>query len=205
VLINEDSPCTVCEKKGFICTKEDKIRGPKTEQRNRSNGNPSTSEVPGQFVFSVNLPPSMRPAEPIRTPNGFREGEGSPMDQPSETFLNTNVLQAPDKIVDGGYTIMRDSGQFYRDMYNDAKLKAEPANIPWDDWLVFDSCMAPRIGREATQSAYMPVRTCLLYYLLKFPGAYGGNLFLFSLVVNVALFAIFLTCLFFWRRRICNK
>jgi len=106
VFINEDSPCTVCEKKGFICTKENKIRGPKTEQRNRSN-NLSTSEVPGQFVFSVNLPPSIQPAEPIRMPNDFREEECSTMAQPSETFLNTNLLLVSDEIADGRKLIIR--------------------------------------------------------------------------------------------------
>ena len=135
MFINEDSPCTVCEKKGFICTNEDKIRGPKTEQRTRSNGkSPSTSEVPaaGQFVFSVNLPSSMQPAEPIRMPNNFRDGEYSLMDQPSETFLNTNLLQASaDEIVDGSTGYTRNSGRFYRN--NDAKRKLENDDIPWDD------------------------------------------------------------------------
>ena len=113
---NEDAPCTVCESKGFRCTKEDKIRGPKTEERTRSTNR--STEFAGQFVFSVNRPSSVQPAEPICTPN--KESASTPRDH-EDSFLNTNLF--PDALVDEsfGYT-------------TNLKPVSLSDEILWDDW-----------------------------------------------------------------------
>jgi hypothetical protein len=90
-----EQPCRLCKERGFECGTAQKVRGPKTEQKQHSRG---SNEFPGQFVFNFsNSPPVVRPEQPITTPIPQPAFSSIPVD----TQINLNVFP---------FTLFEDSG-----------------------------------------------------------------------------------------------
>jgi hypothetical protein len=88
-----------------------------------------SNEFPGQFVFSVNIPSSTQPAEPIRTPN-HEAGPTSVYTENSQIVNDLLVME--EALYDPNLHPFAVPIDFVN--FDNTIPEYTPDELPWDEW-----------------------------------------------------------------------